>query len=100
MTDLVTDEMVEIAAIKAAEAEPWMTPWLRLEEFQRRTWRVAERAALTAVAPLIAAQERERCRLIAEAVAHDYEQSDPRHDTAWLISDTIRDSAAIRARSA
>jgi len=48
------------------------------------------RAALIAVIPLVQAAEREACRREAVAVAHQFEQDDPRHETGWAIADILR----------
>ena len=62
---VVTEEMVTIVAAMVAE-EATRCSWEHISEQGQAQWRSRMRAALAAVAPLIAAQERERCAVMAE----------------------------------
>jgi hypothetical protein len=63
---VVTDEMVQAFLTKM-----WRDQWLSLTPKQKEQTINDTRAALAAVAPLIAAQERERCAVVADKRADE-----------------------------
>ena len=64
---MVTEEMVEVAGEAAFRSDPGQrTPWHYLPQKMKEEWRLEMRAALAAVAPIIAKAERERCAELAE----------------------------------
>jgi len=97
---MITDEMVEAAARAACDAQlgdgAWQRAGLALPspEAERNYWRHSSRAALSAVAPLIAAAERERGMkpdMFWDANDPEY----PRNDVHDFISDGDWDRGAI-----
>lgn len=71
MTPLST-RMVEAAAEAAYSRGQNMGPWLSLPTKMKAEWRNDIRAALTAVAPLMAQAEREACARVAGEHADHY----------------------------
>ena len=91
MTD---DELIERMAQAAYDRELAIGRWRGLPEARKQEWLLDMRAALAAVAPLIAAAERERCWKIAtELEVPTHLLSDG--DEASKFGDMI--AAAIRA---
>jgi hypothetical protein len=92
---MITDEMVEAAAKAACDAQLGHGAWERAglalcPEAERNYWRHSARAALSAVAPLIAAAEREACAKVVDVETNNND------DYVAYVAKRI--AAAVRAR--
>lgn len=88
---VVTEEMVEKAACRIALHVGCGDP-SDFRDCNRKTCdcRAAASDALAAVAPTIAAQERERCAVVADMYAADPDQYSSRREEAMAIAAAIR----------
>lgn len=66
----IAEELIEVAARSDAEFDG--RPWLSMGKADRDRYLARSRLAITAVAPLIAAQEREACARMAGEMAERY----------------------------
>lgn len=94
----ITDEMVEIAAraaMNTARARGGLPPLGNIDEgFQDADlWRAEARAALSAVAPLIAAQEREACAMVAGDGARRFSHLSDKYRALMGVAFAIRGRA-------
>lgn len=84
----ITDELVEVGARSDAEFDG--RPWLSMGKADRDRYLARSRLALSAVAPLIAAQEREAIDAAAKAIQEGRDWPPATRYGAALVRDAIR----------
>ena len=91
MSDVVEAMALGIANVRRAVFNlPPVEFLTTVDPTMREQLRTEARAALAAVAPLIAAQERERCATVADMYAADPDQYSSRREEAMAIAAAIR----------
>ena len=91
----ITEELIEVAALAMINAVRTSRGWPAMDaipdDFQDADkWRFEARAAITAVAPLIAAGEREAIDALAKAIHQDRQFPPTTRHGACLVREAIR----------
>lgn len=88
---VITDELVEVGARSDAEFDG--RPWLSMGKADRDRYLARSRLALSAVAPLIAAQEREACAMVAGDGARRFSHLSDKYRALMGVAFAIRGRA-------